>query len=183
MKLLKISLILQFIFGSLSAQDLSVKDLTCEHKNNPIGIDVLTPRFSWKIIGKGNNIIQNEYYIEVSTDEKFSNDNIVWRTKPITSNESVLQPYLGEKLLSGQRYYWHVKITDQQGRKSKWSEPAFFEMGLLSPDNWRAKWIEMDGDTLRYSPAPHFRKEIYCNKKKLPVQGFMLHRMVFMSCN
>src|SRR5450759_3467644 len=159
MKSFKLSLILLCLMASTFAQDLSVKDLTCEHKKNPIGIDVTQPRFSWKIAGKGNGLMQNEYSIRVATDEKFSSGKIVWQSGTIASEESVLQAYKGPELKSGQRYFWQVKIGDKQGKQSKWSETAFWEMGLLSKSDWKAKWIEMAGDTQRYSPSPHFRKD------------------------
>jgi len=159
MKSFKLSLILLCLMASTFAQDLSVKDLTCEHKKNPIGIDAMQPIFSWKIAGKGNSIMQREYSIRVATDEKFSSGKIVWQSGTIASEESVLQPYQGPELKSGQRYFWQVKIGDKQGKQSKWSETAFWEMGLLSKTDWKAKWIEMAGDTQRYSPSPHFRKE------------------------
>jgi len=159
MKSFKLSLILLCLMASTFAQDLSVKDLTSEHKKNPIGVDAMQPRFSWKITGKGNSIMQKEYSIRVATDEKFSSGKIVWQSGNIASEESVLQPYKGPELKSGQRYFWQVKIVDKQGKQSKWSETAFWEMGLLSKSDWKAKWIEMAGDTQRYSPSPHFRKE------------------------
>ena len=37
-------------------------------------------------------------------------------------------------------------------------------MGLLSTADWKAKWIEMESDTLRFSPSPHMRKEFLLNK-------------------
>jgi alpha-L-rhamnosidase len=45
------------------------------------------------------------------------------------------------------------------------SEVAYWEMGFLSHSDWKAKWIEMDGDTIRYSPSPHFRKEFQLSKE------------------
>ncbi len=53
MKSLKLLLILIMAYGSLFAQDLSVYDLTIEHKKNPLGIDDSQPRFSWKIKSPG----------------------------------------------------------------------------------------------------------------------------------
>jgi alpha-L-rhamnosidase len=164
MKSLKFTFVLLFLFGVANAQDLYLKDMTCEHKRNPVGIDVTQPRFSWKIIGKGNNILQSAYSIRVSSDMKFSGNKIVWQSGKIKSEESVLQEYKGPNLKSGNRYFWQVKIWDNKGRESKWSEPAFWEMGLLLPSDWKAKWIEMDGDTLRYSPSPYFRKEFPAGK-------------------
>ncbi len=71
--------------GVVSAQDLSVKDLTLEHKKNPVGIDILQPRFSWKISGTGNNILQTAYSVRVATNDKFSSSDIVWQSGKIES--------------------------------------------------------------------------------------------------
>lgn len=165
MKSLKLLLILLCLSGSIYAQDLSVKDLTLEHKKDPVGIDVTQPRFSWKIVGSGNSIMQSAYSIRVATDPGFSSRSMVWQSGKIESDESVLLAYKGTTLKSGQRYFWQVTIWDNKGKKSKWSETAFWEMGLLAQSDWKAKWIEMDGDTLRYAPSPHFRKEFISDKK------------------
>lgn len=34
------------------------------------------------------------------------------------------------------RYYYRVKIWDQHHRPTEWSEAAWWEMGLLSPEEW-----------------------------------------------
>jgi alpha-L-rhamnosidase len=164
MKSLKFILILICLFGTAHSQDLSVTDLSCEHKKNPICIDVKQPRFSWKINGTGNNIMQTAYSIRVSTDSRFSSAKIIWQSGKIQSDESILRPYEGSDLKSGQKYFWQVKVWDNRGKESKWSPVSYWEMGLLSTDEWKAKWIEMDGDTLRYSPSPHFRKEFPIGK-------------------
>jgi len=152
------------LFAIAAAQDLSLKELTLDHKINPMGIDNKKPGFSWKIFEKGNNIMQTAYSIKVASDEKFSTSKIVWQSGKVESDESLLQLYKGSDLKSGQRYFWQVKIWDNKGKESKWSTPAFFEMGLLSPSEWKAKWIELGGDTLRYSPSPQFRKEFELTK-------------------
>ena len=125
MKSFKLTFVFLCLFGGTYAQDLSVKELTCEHKKNPIGIDITLPRFSWKIYGKGNNIIQSAYFIRVATDGKFSSKNMIWQSGKTKSDESVLQVYKGADLKSGQRYFWQVKIWDNKGRESKWNEVAF----------------------------------------------------------
>jgi alpha-L-rhamnosidase len=164
MKSFKLSVLLMFIFGSIYSQDITVKNLTAEHKKDPIGIDILTPRLSWKIYGTGNDIMQTFYSIRVSTDQKFSSGKMVWQSGKTKSEESILVPYNGPALKSGTRYFWQVMIWDNKGRESKWSETALFEMGLLDASEWKAKWIEMKGDTNRYSPSPHFRKDFTVGK-------------------
>ncbi len=164
MKQLSLTLALLFLFIASESQDLTVKELACDHKINPIGIDNPKPKLSWKIYGTGNSIMQSSYSIRVATDSKFSAQTIVWETGKVDSDESILCSYGGRGLISGQRYYWQVRIWDNKGRVSKWSETAYWETGLLSESDWKAKWIEMEGDTLQYSPSPHFRKEFTLGK-------------------
>ena len=164
MKSLRLTLIFLSLFGGAFAQDLSLKDMTVDHKINPVGIDNTKPMFSWKITSTGNNISQTAYFLRVATDDKFSSQKIIWQSGKVESGESILQSYQGPDLKSGQRYFWQVKIWDNKGKESKWSSVAFWEMGLLAQSDWKAKWIEMEGDTLRYSASPHFRKEFLLNK-------------------
>ena len=128
MKSFKLIIVLFVIFGTAYSQNLFVKELTCEHKINPLGIDVLKPRLSWKITGTGGSILQTGYSIRVATDAKFTSGKLVWQTEKTASDESVLQEYKGPALKSGQRYYWQVRVWDNKGRVSKWSETAFWEM-------------------------------------------------------
>ena len=164
MKSLKLTFIFLSLFGGAFAQDLSLKDMTVDHKINPIGLDNIKPRFSWKITTTGNNIIQTAYFLRVATDDKFSSSKTIWQSGKVESGESILQLYQGPDLKTGQRYFWQVKIWDNKGKESKWSSVAYWEMGLLAQSDWKAKWIEMAGDTVRYSASPHFRKEFLLNK-------------------
>ncbi|HEX7070077.1 MAG TPA: glycoside hydrolase family 78 protein, partial [Rhodothermales bacterium] len=61
---------------------------------------------------------------------------------------------------SGTAYFWQVRIWDDQGTASRWSDPAFFETGLLSPEDWSAEWIEpgVDEDPRASNPAPMLRR-------------------------
>ena len=164
MKSIRLTLIFLFLCAGTFAQDLSLIEMTVYHKVNPVGIDNRQPRFSWKISAIGKSIMQTAYFLRVSTDEKFSSSKIIWQSGKVESDESILHLYQGPDLKSGQRYFWQVKIWDNEGKESKWSTVAYWEMGLLSKSEWKAKWIEMEGDTLRYSPSPHFRKEFSITK-------------------
>jgi alpha-L-rhamnosidase len=164
MKSFRFLLFLLFIPALSFSQDLSPYDLTFEHRINPVGTDILQPRLSWKLKGTGNNIMQTAYSLRVAVDPKFSASKIIWQSGKVASDESVLVSYKGPDLKACQGYYWQVRVWDNKGRVSKWSEVAFWETGLLNPGNWKAKWIEIEGDTNRYSPSPHFRKEFVIEK-------------------
>jgi alpha-L-rhamnosidase len=54
-----------------------------------------------------------------------------------------------------------VRVWDDRGTASEWSPAAWWEMGLLSPTDWHAKWIEpaVDEDTKAPAPSPYLRRE------------------------
>jgi alpha-L-rhamnosidase len=164
MKSFRLLLYLLIIPAISFSQDLSTYDLTCEHKTNPVGTDVLQPRLSWKLRGTGNNIMQTAYSLRVAFDPKFSASGTVWQSGKVESGESVLVGYNGPDLKPCMRYFWQVRVWDNKGRSSKWSEPSFWETGLLKAENWKAKWVEIECDTNRYSPSPHFRREFTIEK-------------------
>ncbi len=50
--------------------------------------------------------------------------------------------YAGPGLASREICHWKVRITDSTGHTSEWSPAATWEMGLLQPADWQAKWLE-----------------------------------------
>jgi|WetSurMetagenome_2_1015567.scaffolds.fasta_scaffold02384_4 alpha-L-rhamnosidase len=146
------------------SKDLSVYDLTCEHKTNPLGIDKMQPALSWKLRSPATGVMQTAYSVRVATDPHFSGSSVIWSTGKIDSGESILVRFGGQALKPGQRYFWQVKVWDNKGKVSDWSETAWWETGLLSPSDWKASWIELGSDTNRYSPATHLRKDFSIDK-------------------
>lgn len=153
------------LFFGVNAQSLSVIDLSCEHKINPVGVETTQPRLSWKLKSTSNDVMQNAYQIRVATAPSFAASTIIWNSGKTTSDESVLIKYQGSELKSGQRYYWQVKTWDNKNNASKWSETAYWEMGLLNEGDWKAQWIEIDAESPRVSPAHYMRKEFDISKK------------------
>ncbi|MRG48030.1 Bacterial alpha-L-rhamnosidase [Chitinophaga sp. SYP-B3965] len=140
------------VFGASGA--FVVKELTCDYKVNPLGIDNLKPQLSWILFSTDKNVLQSAYEIRVSEGKR-----AVWKTGKVNSSQSVHIPYEGEVLLSGKKYSWQVRVWDDKGKVSEWSEVSTWEMGLLTASDWQAKWIEAkevtDG---KVSPAPMFKK-------------------------
>ncbi|MDT8304201.1 MAG: family 78 glycoside hydrolase catalytic domain, partial [Sedimentisphaerales bacterium] len=68
----------------------------------------------------------------------------------------------GTPIQSSHRYYWTVRVWDQTGETTNWSRPATFVTGLLSGDDWQAKWIT--ANRTDKDPLPIFRKSVRLNK-------------------
>lgn len=123
--------------------DLEVTGLKCEYATNPIGMDVLSPQLSWKIESEKREAFQSAYQILVadSPENLAQGNSIIWDSGKIKSARSVGISYGGPELISRKRYYWKVRTWDSANISSAYSEPAFFEMGLLNQKDWKADWI------------------------------------------
>jgi alpha-L-rhamnosidase len=127
------------------APDVKADRLRCEYLVNPMGLDVLQPRLDWILTGGTvRNLSQKSYRILVaSSPEILARDQgDLWDSGEVPSGETSHIVYLGPALHSRQACFWRVRITDSLGRVSAWSQTASWEMGLLQPDDWQAKWIE-----------------------------------------
>ena len=114
--------------------------LRCEYLSDPIGIDVLQPRFSWALAHSERDQGQSAYRILVSADPEFSTP-VFWDSGRVESSQSNHVVYGGGPLLSGRTYYWKVRYWDSDDIASPYSSAASFEMGLLSAGEWKGKWI------------------------------------------
>ncbi|AIQ70091.1 family 78 glycoside hydrolase catalytic domain [Paenibacillus graminis] len=118
---------------------LTVQKLRVEYKENPVGLDVRFPRISWQLQSEERDVLQQSYEIEVSVEADFR--RILWSSGRVYSEQSA-HVELAELLPgSRQRYYYRVRVWDTENRGTEWSEPAFWEMGLLAQEDWQAEWI------------------------------------------
>jgi len=161
-----------FVIASLLANfcclaQTNVKNLLCENRVNPLGIGIVQPQLTWQIFSDQRNVVQTAYEIKVSENTQGfkKGENIVWSTGKIYSDQSVHIAYNGKALQSGKKYFWQVRVWDNKGNTTGWSSTAFWQMGLLSSSDWKAKWIEpgyAEDSTLRQSPL--FRKQFTVKK-------------------
>jgi len=161
-------LFIGLLFFLCESGQVKVTNLLCENLSNPMGIDVTQPRFSWQLTGERRSLRQTAYEIRVAKDATslLKNKNLSWTSGKMNSDSSVHVSYKGPALESGVKYYWQVRASDNYGNTSAWSEPAFWQMGLSGPADWKAQWIEqgfMEDTVTR--PAPLFRREFNAVKK------------------
>lgn len=137
-----------------STSSLRVQKLRCDYQLNPLGIENQKPRLSWQLASDQRDATQSAYQIQVR-DQRGE----VWDTGKVLSAQSLHIPYRGPTLLSRQRYTWQVRVWDNDDRSSDWSEPGWWEMGLMQSADWQAQWIEpdWDEDPEAFNPCPYLR--------------------------
>lgn len=122
------------------AQPPAPTGLRTEYLVNPEVVDVLRPRFSWVLEHPERGQKQAAWQILVSTQPEV-NTGEVWDSGRVEGPQSTHVVYGGKPLESGRTYYWKVRWWDAGGAASAYSRPARFSMGLLSPSDWKGKWI------------------------------------------
>ncbi len=149
--------------------------LRCEYEACPLGMDERQPRLSWQIsdptVPRGAR--QTAYRILVaSTEEALSRDRAdLWDSGRVESSQSLFIDYGGPPPVSRRRYWWKVCFWNGDGRQSNWSAVHWWEMGLLEPEDYTARWIasSMVGGRDVGAAAPYMRKTFHL--KSRPVQA------------
>lgn len=150
-------------------------NLRCEYTQNPIGVDAARPQLSWMLEARERNQKQSAYQILVASTPALleANQGDLWDSGQIQSSESAHVTYAGTALTSRLRCYWKVRVWDASGNASDWSAPAFWEMALLRPDDWTAKWIGSGASKEVFPPEGFFKstKEFTNLTQKVTVDG------------
>ena len=147
---------------------LAVRNLRCEYKVDPLGIDIRKPRLSWELVSLERGVLQTSYEIRVAASEtELTKGKLLWDSGKQSSDASIQVEYGGPALQSRKVYYWQVRVADNHGHLSEWSMTAHWETGLLEAADWKAKWItpNLTEDENKSNPAPFLRREFSINKK------------------
>ena len=123
--------------------------LRCENLVAPVGIETKVPRFSWKLqatSGNATDLKQNCYEIIVASDPKNLTPEKadIWDSGAVTSKETYGINLPASKLASNNRYFWKVRVWDQDEKVSAWSPVAEFATGPMNAADWHADWIGYD---------------------------------------
>lgn len=155
-------------------KDIHIDGLRCESKENPLGIGLKNPRFSWELSSGLKDQKQIAYQVIVASDtDRLSHEKgDLWNSGRVNSAKSFQVIYSGKPLCSSRKYFWKLRIWDGKGRPTPWSHPSSFETGLLDKEDWQGRWIN-DGkgtpaeteDFYKDDPAPLFRKSFNVKDK------------------
>jgi alpha-L-rhamnosidase len=149
--------------------------LLCNHLANPLGIDLTKPRLSWQDDSTARNWHQSAYQILVSTSAQSlkQGKGEVWDSGKVKGAQSVGIAYSGKPLQSRGHYFWTVKVWDADDHASPFVPAAWWEMGLLSPTDWQAKWITRNNP----QDAPDRAAMHWLSLPGKPVQDLPPHMM------
>ncbi|MCE5346787.1 MAG: family 78 glycoside hydrolase catalytic domain [Bacteroidales bacterium] len=121
---------------------IAVSNLKCEYMNKAV-ISEQSPRLSWELISKLNGQEQTAWQVIVSdnTEEIEAGKGNVWDSGKQKGNETFGIKLKGKRLNSFTKYYWKVRVWDQDGKITGWSETADFITGAFDKKEWIASWI------------------------------------------
>jgi hypothetical protein len=151
-----------------SKGQISAINLTTEMAENPLAVVQNQPRFSWQLVSKESNETQIGYQILVaSSEEKLKIDEgDIWNSLRINSNENLYIAYGGNPLKTETKYFWKVKVWNQEGKVSKWSKTAFFRTASLE-SNLNPVWIGAITKAESHLPeGRNFHSATYKREKK-----------------
>ena len=148
---------------------LSLYDLRCEDLTSPLAIDSTQPHLSWKIKADAAATMQTHYEIMVATSEKAlrRDEADLWSSGKVASDESVMVPYAGKPLSSRTLAYWKVRVWDNYGNVSAWSDVQRFGVGILTAEEWQGEYIGLKDCTV-----PQVRRKFDVNDKSAT---YLLH--------
>ncbi len=108
--------------------------LTVELIRNPTGLIIIDqkPEYSWLVPEAA--VYQSAYQIIVASTEQNIHNNIgdVWNSGQIRSNKSTNIEHVGDSLKQGMKYYWKVRIWDEDNRLLDYSDFQTFVVGLAT---------------------------------------------------
>jgi len=158
-----------FTFGST----MHPTHLRTEYLDNPIGIGETVPRLSWWCESDRRGDMQSAYQVIVASSPALldQNQGDLWDSGIQKTDRSIQVEYAGSTLHSRQQAFWKVRLWDKDGAAGSFSPAAHFEIGLLEPSDWQAKWIGMPNQPeasadhpVAPGPAPYLRREFTITK-------------------
>ncbi len=143
-----------------AAAGLEPRQLRCEYRDNPEGIDTLAPRLSWipaAADAAARGLSQKAYRVLVASTEAAlaANRGDLWDSGRVESAQSALVVYAGKALTTGAAAFWKVQIWDQANSASEWSAAARWSMGLLHAEDWKGQWIGLDESGVYREGSPY----------------------------
>jgi len=138
------TLLTALLLGPLATlHAIAPASLKTEFLENPLAVDTAKPRFSWIVEDSTPGSKQTAYQVQVASSPEIliAGEANLWDSGKFVSGETLGIEYGGVPLASRSSAWWRIRIWDGDGNVSGWSKPAMFSVGLLTAEDWLAKWI------------------------------------------
>ncbi|MCM2411153.1 family 78 glycoside hydrolase catalytic domain [Streptomyces sp. RKAG290] len=108
------------------------------------------PTLSWTVNDSARAEAQTGYQIRVEPARTGHGGERTpgWDSGRVASDNSTDVAYAGPPLEADHTYTWSVRTWNRQGEPSRWSASASFDVGLLTPSDWSAWWLQVDDGAL-----------------------------------
>ncbi len=118
-------------------------ELRVDNLTTPLGLDDVTPHFSWQLKDMTRGARQTAYEVEVASSETLLREGKadVWESGHVAGGQSLNVAYAGAALKASTRYFWRVKVWGADGKAYAASEGSWWETGLMQQTAWRAEWV------------------------------------------
>ena len=126
-------------------------NIKTEYLVNPLGIDIVRPNITWNVVGE-----DIKYQKAFELIYKINNQE-----EKIANKETSSTHYQFEEELKSRDFVsYKIRVQNEQGEWSSYSEEQHFSIGLLNKSDWNARWIRGDysvSKKQRY-PVDYFKK-------------------------
>jgi alpha-L-rhamnosidase len=154
--------------------------LRCEYRLNPLGLGETKPRLSWQLTAvnpaaRGLAQTARQILVAASPEALARDQGDLWDSGRVASDDTGPVVYQGRPLASRASCWWKVRVWDQAGEASAWSEPAQWSIGLLAPSDWTARWIgaPWQGAGQTGARAPYLRRAFTLDQKPVSARLYV----------
>ena len=131
--------------GSCKSDDsgsIAAINLRCEYLKDAVVVKQ-SPRLSWELSSGAKGQNQTAWQVIVSDDPQKieTGKGNIWNSGKKRGDKTFGIKPEGSILRSFARYYWKVRVWDNNEKASGWSETASFITGAFDKNDWKAKWI------------------------------------------
>ncbi len=147
-------------------------ELRCAGQREPLAVAEATPDFSWRLQVSSDQlhgVAQSAYQIQVA-DSRVGPGKALWDSGIVHSAATAAVTYVGPALSAQHSYVWRVRVWDEHGHPSAWSDFA----GWTQAPAWRPQWIAAQATeaNAKDEALPLFRKSFKIEK---PVRRALLY--------
>ncbi len=117
--------------------------LRCAWRADPIGISSPHPRLTWAPPRQYSFIRETAWQVEVgrSAADLRHGRALLWNSGQRPALRHYFARYGGPALASFTRYFWRVRVWNQNLVPSPWSKVADWMTGPMTRHDWRGQWI------------------------------------------